>query len=676
MGPLLPLFGAILGFGLSRGGDIGRIVMSSLGALVLFWYAFRSQKLWRFVVPFGVSLCLGLILFYVPIGLGKGEISGFVVKTGDNYYVVEHLFLRYYVSSSGHGHEVGDYVSLKGTLVDLKMTSYESRFDFASYLKDMGVRAEITSYKETTLFQNPFRLRAYELRFLSHFEGDTKALLDSLLFGKKDYSSSLIDKASEMNLLFVLSTSGFFYSLFLRSFERILPRKIRKYSDVIALFVGAAFLPFGFAKVGILRVYLMRLIKCLDARVLHKDLPYLWRLCLAMGLLLFFDFRLAIQTGFLSGLGISLFTYFGSRLWQKKNKILTLLLGMISIRLFLLPMSVSSGGGIHLFGVVFSLVLMPLSLLTLALGYLSFFTFPFTHVLGALGQATSGLVHGFSHIDLSIPLPVPSFVFVVVFYLVVLAVIYFSETGFQKARNVLLLAILGVYCVSLIPIVPALSESVSFINVGQGDCALIQDGLTTVMIDTGGIVGMDLANESLIPYLRKRRIYHIDCVIASHQDYDHVGALSSLQSSFDVRRYVKDKAEFPLNIGRLRFENYNVYDATEENDKSLVLFVSFMDRKWTFTGDAPKWVERRIVGDNPSLDCDVIKVGHHGSDTSTSDEFLDALTPEEAVISCGAKNKFGHPKPSVIAALEKRGIKIRRTDLEGTITYARMRRWA
>ena len=676
MGPLIPLFGAILGFALSRGGDIGRIVLSSFGATLLLWYSIRRRKLWRFIVPFVLSLCLGLLLFYVPIALGKGELSGFIVKTGDNYYVVEHLFLRYYVSSRNHGHEVGDYVSLKGTLVEIKMTTYESRFDFAPYLRDMGVRAEITSYKETTLFQNPFRLRAYELRFLGNFQGDARALLDSLLFGKKDYSSSLIDKASEMNLLFVLSSSGFFYALFLRLFERILPRKIRKYSDVIGLFLGAVFLPFGLAKVGILRVYLMRLIKCFDERILHWDLPYLWRLSLAMGLLLLFDFRLAIQSGFLAGLGISLFTYFGSRLWKKKNKILTLLLGMVSIRLFLLPMSVSNGGGIHLFGVLFSLILMPLSILTLALGYLSFLTFPFTHVLGGLGQAISSMVHGFSSVDLSIPLPVPSFVFVVFFYLVVIAVIYFSETGFQKARNVLLVMFIGVYCVSLIPIVPALSESVSFINVGQGDCALIQDGLTTVMIDTGGIVGMDLAQESLIPYLRKRRIYHIDCVIASHQDYDHVGALTSLQSSFDVRRYVKDKSEFPLIIGRLHFENYNVYDASEENDKSLVLFVSFMDRKWAFTGDAPKWVERRIVDDYPNLDCDVLKVGHHGSDTSTSDEFLDVLTPEEAVISCGAKNKFGHPKPSVLAALHKRGIKIRRTDLEGTITYARMRRWA
>ena len=77
----------------------------------------------------------------------------------------------------------------------------------------------------------------------------------------------------------------------------------------------------------------------------------------------------------------------------------------------------------------------------------------------------------------------------------------------------------------------------------------------------------------------------------------------------------------------------------------------------------------KIIKDYESIPCDILKVGHHGSNTSTSDEFVKYLAPREAVISCGVNNRYGHPKKSVLETLERNGVKIRRTDLEGTITY-------
>ena len=86
-------------------------------------------------------------------------------------------------------------------------------------------------------------------------------------------------------------------------------------------------------------------------------------------------------------------------------------------------------------------------------------------------------------------------------------------------------------------------------------------------------------------------------------------------------------------------------------------------------GDAPKKIEHEIIRDNKKIPCDILKVGHHGSKTSTSDEFIRYLTPRVGVISCGRKNKYGHPNSEVIAILKRYHVKIRRTDLEGTITY-------
>jgi competence protein ComEC len=189
------------------------------------------------------------------------------------------------------------------------------------------------------------------------------------------------------------------------------------------------------------------------------------------------------------------------------------------------------------------------------------------------------------------------------------------------------------------------------------------------MIDTGGIMNMDMATETLIPFLRKQRIYHVDCLIASHGDYDHIGAKDSLMANFKVNRFVEDASEFPLKIGGLTFENYNVYQGSDENENSLVLRTEVLGKSWLFTGDAGKEVEQKIVRDFPDLDVDMLKVGHHGSSTSSTEEFLKLITPEMAIISCGRANKFKHPNDEVLARLEKLKIPYRRTDLEGTITY-------
>ena len=86
-------------------------------------------------------------------------------------------------------------------------------------------------------------------------------------------------------------------------------------------------------------------------------------------------------------------------------------------------------------------------------------------------------------------------------------------------------------------------------------------------------------------------------------------------------------------------------------------------------GDAPESLERQIIKEHPNLDCDILKAGHHGSDTSSCEEFLKCVTPEVAILSVGKKNSYGHPSDKVLARFDRLGIKVRRTDVEGSITY-------
>ena len=215
------------------------------------------------------------------------------------------------------------------------------------------------------------------------------------------------------------------------------------------------------------------------------------------------------------------------------------------------------------------------------------------------------------------------------------------------------------------------SNQVTFLNVGQGDCIFIRNQGKTVLIDTGGNTSFDMAKEVDIPFLRGQRVSKLDYVIVTHGDADHCGALESLKKNYNVKHIVRDKASFPLTIGDLWFVNYNQNkkDTKEENNNSLVLSLEFMNKKWLFMGDAPEALERQIIKEHPELDCDILKAGHHGSDTSSCEDFLKCVTPEVAILSVGKKNSYGHPSNKVLARFDRLGIKVRRTDVEGSITY-------
>ena len=110
-------------------------------------------------------------------------------------------------------------------------------------------------------------------------------------------------------------------------------------------------------------------------------------------------------------------------------------------------------------------------------------------------------------------------------------------------------------------------------------------------------------------------------------------------------------------------------NSSSDNENSLVVGFTISHTSYLITGDATIKTEKDIMNEYDDVPCDILKVGHHGSNTSTSDEFVKYLAPREAVISCGVNNRYGHPKKSVLETLERNGVKIRRTDLEGTITY-------
>jgi competence protein ComEC len=671
---LLPsiLFGMVIGANLAFHSSSMRIVyviLSLLGLLVVFFLNDKRNG--------GAFLLLCLISFlsvsfYPKPSEEKAEYQGFVVEARSNYFIFMSDLKRYYVYEKESAREFGDALSIYGESKPYKEMSFESRFSFKEHLHSKGVDYQLSAYKIEEVYQMPIRLKERERDFLSAFSNDSATYLDALLFDHKDYSSNLIKDASSLGCLYFLSSSGLLLSSFIRIFERILDKRVKEKSlKSISFCLCFLLSPFLFYKIGFWRVFIIKALQLIVLFSKGERAPpqYLSLLSLSGIIVCLVNPYHAVSSSFLIGYGLSFFLLFSRSFLERikgRNK------GLIEkslMLLFLLPMF-ASNGGLHLLTPLYSILLLPFSISFSLIGFVSFLTVPFTGPINAFSSFLASYVGAISKFDLSIPLGTFSDLLIFSYYLALLLFVYFSELGFFPYRKVLI----GLTCISfllnVIPLHNLISQQVSFINVGQGDAILIRDGWTSVMIDTGGSLYIDMATEVDIPYFRKNGIYDIDCLIASHGDFDHIGAAPSLKKNFRVKNYVDDAAFFPLDVGNLHFENLNTYGYEEENDSSLVLSLDFMNKKWIFTGDAPSLVEKRIVKDNPNLDCDVLKLGHHGSKTSSCLEFLQALTPEVAIISVGEKNTYGHPNDEVLERLDSLGIPYRRTDLEGSITFS------
>lgn len=232
--------------------------------------------------------------------------------------------------------------------------------------------------------------------------------------------------------------------------------------------------------------------------------------------------------------------------------------------------------------------------------------------------------------------------------------------------------------------------SVSFIDVGQADSVLIRNGNYNMLIDAGN----NEDGEKLVNYFKSLGIEEFTYVFATHPHEDHIGGMDDIINNFKIDNYympnklsttktfmdVLDaldrrnlKYMVPNKGDTLKLGDANIKviypgdDKSNINDSSIVLKVTYGKNSFLLTGDATSNVERKIY--NEDIKSDVLKVAHHGSSYSSTDVFLDKVKPYYAVISVGKNNIYNHPSNKTLEKLNKRNIKVYRTDLDGTIVF-------
>lgn len=235
---------------------------------------------------------------------------------------------------------------------------------------------------------------------------------------------------------------------------------------------------------------------------------------------------------------------------------------------------------------------------------------------------------------------------------------------------------------------------VHYIDVGQGDATLVQVNGKNLLIDAGPNKSAD----SLVEYIKGIGVTTIDHVIATHPHEDHIGGMDEIFDAFEVKNFYSPKVEhttktFEKMINAVTNEGLKITtikagdgskidlgDGTkveifspvddkynELNDYSPIMKITFGENSFLFTGDAEKLVEKQVIANGENIDADVLKVGHHGSTTSSSEDFIKEVSPDIAVIPVGEGNDYGHPHKEILELLEKNNINLLRTDFEGTI---------
>lgn len=231
---------------------------------------------------------------------------------------------------------------------------------------------------------------------------------------------------------------------------------------------------------------------------------------------------------------------------------------------------------------------------------------------------------------------------------------------------------------------------VHYIDIGQGDAALVQCGGEFMLIDGGDYE----ADTALIEYLEAQGVETLDYVVCTHSHADHCGSLDKAVEHFGaqvvfISPYNSESNQFSqlleaaesvgaelgspemgveYSLGEATFSFIGpVEEYDDQNNNSLVMRLKYGNRSFLFTGDMERKAENDLMDSGASVKCDVLKVGHHGSSTSSSYRFIYEAQPSIAVISCGEGNSYGHPHDEVMSRLSDADITVYRTDLEGSI---------
>ena len=432
-------------------------------------------------------------------------------------------------------------------------------------------------------------------------------------------------------------------------------------------------------------------------------------------------FDVGLQLSYGGVIGIVLFNekltelfikYFNKKETKIKQYIITAISVTLSANIIIIPMMLLNFNTLSFSFIISNLLAGPLLGVIVILAFILLFASlllgsllkPLFSVLNLLISMLINIAHICANLPFSkVYMPTPNILLVIIFYVCLAVKIY----GYKKEKYINIILVIIIVFNFFFPILNSKVQDleINFIDVGQGDSTLIRVNNKSILIDGGGSAfesKSDVGEMTLLPYLLDRGLISIDYVIVSHFDADHYKGLIYVVENLKIKNIVistlgQESNDFNEFIALVRKKNINILEVNMgdilkigkakmevlypnkepindnvKNNNALVFKFIWNDFSILFTGDIEEVAEEKILSiyknNLEKLQSTVLKVAHHGSKTSSTNSFLEAVNPQIALIGVGKNNKFGHPNQGVIDRLNNLNCKIYRTDEMGEIS--------
>lgn len=595
----------------------------------------------------------------------------------------EKLLITYkYQDKEFNNLSYGDKIKVKGTLITPSKNTNQNTFNYQKYLyyKKIYYLVEATSINKiannhnylytikNTLYQKINKLKS------SNY-------IKTLLFCDNTLSKEIKESYRINGISHLFSVSGmhinFFVSIIYLYLNKITYNKRIKYLITNIFIITYLIL---FPSSSLLRSAVMSILYSINY-LLKLKIKKIDILFLTLGVSLLINPFIIYDLGYIYSYTITFFLVLSSSTLKKKNKINKII--YISLLSFLvsIPITIYNSYEINIISILLNIILVPIiSIIILPLTILTYI-FPILDSILYLFTNTLETISLFiSKINITkIIFPKPSLLIIVLYYIIFL-LSYQNKKYFYL--NIILLIIIYIS-----PYLNSNFEVVMF-EVGEADCHLIKYpyNKNTILIDTGKNE-YKIKNE-VIPYLKSIGIKKIDYLIITHGDEDHIGGSITLINNFQVKNVIlnkgtftdlekeliknlnKKKIPYQININKINISNHTIYllnntKYNNENDNSIITYFTYQKYKFLYMGDASINTEDNLLENYNLNNISILKVGHHGSNTSSSKDFISQINPSISLISVGENNIYHHPNKEVINNLSKS--RIYRTDINNMV---------
>ena len=646
-----------------------------------------------------ISLFITLGITYIRIKIYKFEkidnvVIGIItnIKEKDEYLQIE-LKSKYKILVTYKGENVfklGDIVKIEGKVEKPFGNTFHNLFSYKKYLKSKKINFIIKADSVKLLSEN--KSIKYKIKnILVNRIGKCKSgnyLKTFLLGDNNDIDTDIRNTYQSNGISHLFAVSGMHLSLFagilLFIFKR-LNEKIR-YLIIIIFFIFFAFLT-NYSP-SILRALILYILLTIN-RFLKLDIKTIYLLIIDLIILILYNPFYIYNTGFIFSFIISFSLILSSSIINNyKNYLSKLFITSLISFVVSIPILINNFHEINVITPLINLIFVPfVSFIIFPLSLLTIIIKPLDNIFQMSINILEKLSIILEKLNIKIILShIPWYVIILYYVAIIIFIIGLKN---KRIKTIIPLVLLIAIHTNIRQIIKTIE--ISYLDVKQGDSILLNIN-RTILIDTGGIRNSDfsIVKGSTIPYIKSLGIKKINYLILTHGDYDHMGEAINLVNNFKVEKVIfncgpfndlekelikvldKKKIKYYSCIKELNLDDNKLYflqtkEYNNENDNSNVIYIELDGYKFMFMGDAGIDKERDVLDKYNISDIDVLKVGHHGSKTSSGRDFINEIKPNYSIISVGKKNLYGHPNKEVLNNLDKS--KIYRTDQDGSIMF-------